>query len=466
MFMEQSQPYYFISQNIRNFLTDLSAFIRIPSVTAESKHRKDVINCADWLAAHLKKIGLEHIQLFSGKQHPIVYADWLHATAKPTLLIYGHYDVQPVDPVNEWNHSPFSGVVKDGFIYGRGSSDDKGQMFAHIKALEFFLKTRRELPVNIKCIFEGEEEIGSPGLQTFIRQYPAFCKADVAVVSDMSIPSADQPAITNSLRGALSFDLVITAHKSDLHSGTFGGAVHSPSNILCDIVTGLHDRNGKIAIPKFYDNVRKKSLAARTYMKSFNRSDSEIIQDAGALCGTGERGYSLYENIVTRPSLSINGLTAGYQGEGPKAIIPSKASAKISFRLVHRQDPHTIEKLFRGYIKSVTPPCVKVSIQKHASAKPVFIDTANIYVKAASKAYENAFKKKVIFQGSGGTIPIVNLLYEDLSIPVILMGFALPGDNPHGPNEKFSISNFCRGIATSIHFLIELEGLNKSGRAY
>jgi acetylornithine deacetylase/succinyl-diaminopimelate desuccinylase-like protein len=457
-----SQPYYFISHNIKNFLTELSTFIRIPSVSAETKHIKDVINCANWLAEHLNKTGLEHVRIIPTKKHPIIYGDWLYAPGKRTLLIYGHYDVQPADPLNEWTDPPFSGAVKNGYIYGRGSSDDKGQMFVHIKALQYFLQTRKSIPVNIKCIFEGEEEIGSPGLQNFIRQYPGILKADVAVVSDMSIPSATQPAITNSLRGSLSFELEVSGQQSDLHSGTFGGAIHNSANVLCEIITALHDKRGRITIPGFYNAVLNRSDISRAYMKSKNRSDDEIIKDAGAVCGSGEKGYSLYESIVTRPSLAVNGITAGYQGDGPKAIIPSKASAKISFRLVPEQDPDLIEKLFRNYLEICTPPCVKVTLKKHVSSKPVFIDTSNMYIKAASRAYENAFQKKVLFQGSGGTIPPVNLLYENLSIPVVLMGFALPDDNPHGPNEKFSISNFGKGIITSINFMNELGMLNQS----
>jgi len=426
----------------------------------------DVSNCATWLAGHIKKIGLEHVQIISTKKHPIVYADWGHAPGKPTLLIYGHYDVQPADPLNEWKNPPFGGVVKNGYIYGRGSSDDKGQMFTHIKALQYFLQTQKKIPINVKCIFEGEEEIGSPGLQAFIRQYPAFLKADVAVVSDMSIPSADQAAITNSLRGALSFEIEVAGQGSDLHSGTFGGAVYNPSHILCEVIAGLHDKHGRITIPGFYNDVLVRSASSRSYMKSTNRSDEEIIQDAGAICGKGENGYSLYESIVTRPSLSVNGITAGYQGEGSKAIIPSKASAKISFRLVPKQDPNHIEKLFREYIESFTPACIKASLKKYASSKPVFIDTSNIYIKAACQAYEKVFRKKVLFQGSGGTIPIVNLLHENLSMPVVLMGFALPDDSPHGPNEKFSLLNFQKGIATSIAFLEALGHNVKSAASF
>ena len=448
--------YHFISQNSRNFISELSAFIRLPSISAEAKHANDVKNCAGWLASHLYTIGLENIKLIPTKKHPIVYADWLHAGSNPTLLIYGHYDVQPVDPLTEWNSSPFSGMIKNGYIHGRGSSDDKGQLFTHIKALQYFLQTKKSIPVNVKCIFEGEEEIGSAGLQSFIQQYPGFLNADVAVISDMAIPNSEQPAITTSLRGAMSFDLEVSAQRSDLHSGSFGGAVYNPSQVLCQIISGLQNKDGKITLQGFYDDVIQKKMHSREYLKLIGRNDEKIIQDAGASCGWNEKGYSLYESIVTRPSFSVNGITAGYQGEGTKAIIPSRASAKVSFRLVPDQSPDRIENLLRQYIRSVVPGCMKISLKKYASAKPVSIDPANVFIKAAARAYEKVFNKNVIIQGSGGTIPIVNLLYEKLSMPVVLMGFALPDDNPHGPNEKFSLLNFQKGIATSIAFMNEI----------
>ncbi len=455
----EARSYSPASLNFNEIISQLSSFIRIPGVSAEPKHKNDILACAKWLDDHLKSIGLEHVRIIPTQKHPIVFADWMHAPGKPTLLIYGHYDVQPVDPLNEWKDDPFSGIVKDGYIYGRGSSDDKGQLFAHVKALEYFLKQGGKIPVNIKCVFEGEEEIGSPGLKEMIQQSPQWLKADVCVVSDMSIPSPEQPAITYSLRGMLSLELEVRGQKQDLHSGTFGGAVYNPLQALCGIIASLHDKNGKIAIPRFYDHVKEKSREEKAYMHVNGRSDGDILRDAGADCGWGESGYSIYERIAARPSLSVNGIKSGYQGEGPKAIIPSLASAKLSFRLVQGQDPDHIEKLFRQYILTITPGCLTVNVRKVASARPVVINPDNPYIKSAVRAYEKSFKQEVKLTGSGGTIPIVNLLHENLQMPVVMMGFALPDDNPHGPNERFLLANFQKGIVTSIYFMEELSKL-------
>jgi acetylornithine deacetylase/succinyl-diaminopimelate desuccinylase-like protein len=451
-----------MNDHLKNFpeaVSQLSSFIRIPSVSAEPKHKNDIIACAKWLANHLQMIGMSRVKIIPTKKHPVVYADWLHAPGKPTLLIYGHYDVQPVDPINEWNDDPFSGVVKNGYIYGRGSSDDKGQLFTHIKALEYFFKKKGKIPVNIKCVFEGEEEIGSDGLKEIIHRSPQLLKADVCVVSDMSIPAPDQPAITYSLRGMLSLELEIKGQQHDLHSGTFGGALHNPAQALCEIIALLHDIKGKIAIPGFYNSVKEKSNQEKEYMHINGRPDDTILADAGAGCKWGEEGYSLYERIAARPSLSVNGIKAGYQGEGPKAIIPSSASAKLSFRLAQGQDPDHIEKLFRQYIQAITPGCITSRVKKVAFAKPVTIDPDNPYIRLAAKAYEKVFGKKAKLVGSGGTIPIINLLHENLLMPVVMMGFALPDDSPHGPDEKFLLANFQKGISVSINFIEELSKL-------
>lgn len=453
---EDSRMLTCLPQHMPRFVAGLSSFIRIPSVSAGTQHRQQVHHCAKWLAAHLTSTGLENVQLIPSEKYPVVYGDWLHAPGKPVLLIYGHYDVQPADPLGEWKHDPFSGLVKDGYIQGRGSSDDKGQLFAHIKAIELFLKQERTLPINVKCIFEGEEEIGSPGLKKMIQRLPGLFRSDACVVSDMSIPSVHQPAITCSLRGMLSLELEISGQQQDLHSGTFGGVIYNPAQALCEMLASLHDRNGKVLIPGFYDTVKVKSIAQRQYMQANGRNDATILKEAGARCGWGEKGFSLYERIVSRPSLSINGITSGYQGDGPKSVIPSKAKAKLSFRLAQGQDPAHIEQLFRAHIHSITPSCLTARIKTAASAKPVQVATGHPFIKAAARAYQKGFGRQTIFTGSGGTIPIVHLLYEHLNIPVIMMGFALPDDNPHGPNEKFSIDNFQKAIKTSFFFMKEL----------
>jgi len=449
-------PEDFVLRKFGLFASELAAFINFPSISAQPQHNNDVKNCALWLARQLSEIGMQNVNVIPTRKHPIVYADWQHARDRPTLLIYGHYDVQPVDPLNEWKFPTFKPVVDEGFIHGRGASDDKGQLFAHLKALEFYLSIYQRLPINIKCLFEGEEEIGSPGLEEWIAQNHAHLRADGAVVSDMRIPSTEQPAITYSLRGMLALEITVSGQKQDIHSGTFGGAVYNPIHALCEIITALHDDNGQILIPGFYDGVLERSVQERKYMKTVGQKDEAIVSDSGASRDWGEKGFSVYERTTIRPSLSVNGIKGGYQGEGPKAIIPSTASAKISFRLVPEQDPKTIEQLFRQYVSTIAPKEINFSIKNFAAAKPVVVSLENPFVQAAAYAYRQAFGQQPIFLASGGTIPIVNLIQEQFNIPVVLMGFALPTDNMHGPNERFSLANFYKGIVTSIYFMEEI----------
>jgi acetylornithine deacetylase/succinyl-diaminopimelate desuccinylase-like protein len=369
------------------------------------------------------------------------------------VLVYGHYDVQPADPLHEWHDDPFSGAVKNNYIYGRGASDDKGQVFIHIKAAACLLRTTGTLPVNIKFLIEGEEETGSENLFSFIDKHPALLRADTAVVSDMRIPSPGQPAITYALRGMLSMEIKLRGQQQDVHSGNFGGAIHNPIQALCEMLSRLHDTNGRIAIPGLYDTVTERSIDERNYMKATGPSNKKVLQDAGATTGWGERGYSLYERISTRPSLSINGITGGYQEAGSKAIIPSTASAKLSFRLAPNQHPVQIEKLFRQFITSITPPAMQCSIATTATAEPVVVDINNQYMQAASRAYHIGFGKEPVFLALGGTIPVVAVIKNKLNIPPVLMGFALPDDNLHGPNERFYLPNFFNGIKTSMAFM-------------
>jgi len=445
-----------VSNKFRFFVSELGAFVNFPSISAQPQHREDVKNCAIWLGRQLLKIGLEHVNVIPTRKHPLVYADWLHAPGKPTLLIYGHYDVQPVDPLNEWIAPPFNPIVREGFIYGRGASDDKGQLFTHVKALEYYFSIHRRPPINIKCLFEGEEEIGSPGLEEWMSANHLNLKADGAVVSDMRIPSTEQPAITYSLRGMLAMEITATGQKQDIHSGTFGGVVYNPIHGLCEIIASLHDEDGRISIPGFYDSVLDRSPKERKYMKAVGQKDADILHDSGAALPWGEKGFSVYERSTIRPSLSVNGIKGGYQGDGPKAIVPSSASAKISFRLVPEQNPKHIEQLFRNHVHAIAPEQIQVSIKILAGAKPVVVSLTNPFVQAAAYAYRQAFGQQPIFLASGGTIPIVNLIQEQFNIPVVLMGFALPTDNMHGPNERFSLANFYRGILTSIYFMHDL----------
>ena len=438
------------------FLAELMALLRFPTVSAQPSHAADVAACARWLANHLAGIGLEHARVIRTPRHPLVYADWRHAPGRPTLLIYGHYDVQPAEPLDAWRTSPFEPAVREGNVYGRGASDDKGQFFAHLKAMESYLRTAGALPVNVKVILEGEEEIGSGSLLAFVKQRGDLLAADAAVVSDMRIPAPDRPAITAALRGMLSLELTLDGPAHDLHSGTFGGAVHNPLQALCEIVTGLHDGDGRIAIPGFYDRVRPPASQERAYMAQVGPADAEILRDAGAKLGWGERGYSLYERTTIRPALTINGISGGYAGPGPKAVIPAQTSAKLSFRLVPEQDPQEVDRLFREHIARVAPPSIRCRVRTVAAAQSVVIGQRGWTMRAAELAYLRGFGRAPVYLRSGGTIPVVNTLQEVLGIPPVLMGFALPDDGMHAPNEKFYLPNFRNAIQTSIHFLNEL----------
>lgn len=438
------------------FLEELKRFIRFPSVSAQTKHAGDVRRCAQWLAGHLKGIGMNGVRLIATPRHPIVYAEWTGAPGAPTVLIYGHYDVQPPDPLKEWTTPPFEPTVQGRYLHGRGACDDKGQLFAHVKALESCLKTSGRLPVNVKCLFEGEEEIGSPNLKPFLTKNAGKLAADAAVMSDTRMLGPKQPALTYSLRGGLGMEIEMTGPRQDLHSGTFGGAVHNPLQALCEIVARLHDKNGRIAIPGFYDRVRTLDPRERSYMATVGPPDAKILADAGAETSWGEKGFSLYERTTVRPSLSICGITGGYQGEGSKAVIPARASAKLNFRLVPDQDPAEIEALVRHHLARLTPPTVSSRVVTNLRARPAEIDRRHPAVRAAAVAYKRGFGAAPVFLRSGGSIPVVNMFQEVLGIPTALMGFALPDDRIHAPNERFFLPNFERGIATCLAYLEEM----------
>jgi acetylornithine deacetylase/succinyl-diaminopimelate desuccinylase-like protein len=448
--------------NGARFVEELKDFIRFPSVSAQPKHAADLKQCAEWLANHLRRIGLERVQVFQTPQHPLVYAEWLHSTGRPTVLIYGHYDVQPPDPLQEWQSPPFEPSVRGDNLYGRGACDDKGQMFVHIKALESYLKTQRSLPVNVKCLFEGEEEIGSPNLAPFIRRNARALRADIAVMSDTTMLAPDRPALTYALRGGLSMDLELRGMKNDLHSGNFGGAIHNPLQALCEMIAQLHDSNGRIAISNFYDRVRNSPQEERDYMARSGRTDQQILADAQILAdvepraGWGERAFSLYERTTVRPSLSVTGIVGGYQGEGVKAIIPARAVAKLNFRLVPDQQPDEIERLVREHVRRIAPPAMNLTIRTLLKAGPAVINRKHPAMHAAAVAYRQGFGIAPVFLRSGGSIPVVNTFQQALGLPTVLMGFALPDDRIHAPNEKFHLPNFFRGIKTSIRFLSEI----------
>ncbi len=450
------QPLSYAQHHGARFLNELIELVRFPTISAQPRHSADLKQCAAWLANHLREIGLDRATVVPTDRHPLVYAEWRHRLDRPTVLIYGHYDVQPVDPLDEWDTPPFEPLVRDNDLYGRGASDDKGQFFTHIKALESFLQTACELPANVICLFEGEEETGSRSLIRFIERNRKALKADVAVLSDMRILAPDRPAITYALRGALSLELEVSGPDQDLHSGTFGGAIHNPLQALCEMIAQLHDANGRITIPGFYKRVRRLSRAERAYMAQVGPSDQQFLQDAQGDKGWGEVGFTLYERSTLRPALTVNGIVGGYQGPGSKAVVPARAVAKISFRLVLDQDPREIERLFRQHIARITPSTVRSAVRTSFMAKPAVVERSHPAMRAAQLAYHKAFGAEPVFLASGGTIPVVNTFQESLGGPTVLMGFALPDDRMHAPNEKFHLPNFFKGIATSIWFLAQV----------
>jgi acetylornithine deacetylase/succinyl-diaminopimelate desuccinylase-like protein len=435
------------------FVSELKEFLRFRTVSSEPEYAKDLKKCAHWLANHLQHIGLERVKVIPTKGHPIVYAAWQRTPARPTVLIYGHYDVLPGEPVREWRTPPFNPTILDGNLHGRGASDDKGQLFSHIKAIESYLKTQHALPVNVKCIFEGEEEIGSPHLTSFIARNKRALRADAAVISDTRMLAPDRPAISYAQRGGLRAELEVKGPPHELHSGNFGGAVHNPLQALCEMIARLHDAHGRVAIPGFYDDVRHWGERERVLMARTGPSDEQILQDAKVERGWGESGFSLYERTTIRPALTLNGMAGGHHGPGAKSIIPAGALAKLSFRLVPNQDPKKIAKLFRDHIERITPPAVRSSVRTFSAIKPALVDRNHAAVRAAAFAYKKGFGALPVFLRSGGSIPVVTTFQEILGIPAVLMGFGLPDDHIHGPNEKFHLPNFYNAIATSIWYL-------------
>jgi acetylornithine deacetylase/succinyl-diaminopimelate desuccinylase-like protein len=446
------------------FVTELKAFLQFPSVSSQPQQRIRVAECARWLAQHLKSVGLDRVRIVPTDGNPIVYASWLRAPGRPTLIIYGHYDVLPGEPLREWHTPPFTPTLKNSNLHARGASDDKGQLFSHVKAIESYLKTTNSLPVNVKCIFEGEEEIGSPHLTSFIARNKRALRADAAIISDTRMLAPDQPAISYAQRGGLRAEIEVKGPPHDLHSGNFGGGVHNPLQALCEMIARLHDSHGRVAIPGFYDEVRRWDEDERAFMARTGPTDQQILQDAKVERGWGESGFNLYERTTIRPALTVNGMSGGHQGAGAKSIIPARALAKLSFRLVPDQDPKNVARLFREHIERITPPAVRSSIRVFSPIEPALVDRNHPAVRAAALAYKHGFGAAPVFLRSGGSIPVVNTFQQILRIPAVLMGFGLPDDHIHAPNEKFHLPNFFKAIATSIWYLSIAAKLRSSPR--
>ncbi len=444
------------------FRQQLHDFLKIPSVSTDSAFDDEVQKAAEWLRDNMQAAGLsaELIQVEDG--HPLVYGEWLQAgDDAPTVLVYGHYDVQPAVKADGWTtDDPFEPVEKDGFIFARGATDDKGQMFTHVKAVDALMQAEGALPVNIKFIIEGEEESGSEAITQFVADHPDRLAADVCVISDTSMGDIDEPVIVNALRGYAIFELTVTGPDQDLHSGMFGGTVHNPLQALAEIIAQFHDDNGRIAVPGFYDDVRDLSDADREAINQLDWDNVTWAEDTGADLPWGESDYTLLERIGARPTLEINGMAGGYYEQGFKAIVPHKAWAKISCRLVADQNPEDIGDKVTRYVKKIAPPTVQVDINYLGGTPATLVNTDNPMMQAAITAYEKAWGAKPVFKREGGSIPIVSAFQNELGLPVILMGFGLNSDNLHGPDEHFSVEMFHRGIDTAIQFYHEAASIH------
>lgn len=443
----------YIDSNIETFQNELFELLKIPSVSTDSTKKEDVRKAGNFLVNQLKEIGLDKVTLHDTKGHPIVTAEKCPHPDRPTVLIYGHFDVQPPDPMDLWTTPPFEPIVKNGRVYARGASDDKGQSYTHIKAVQAYIKTGTELPVNVKFILEGEEEIGSPNLVPFIEANKELLKCDMVLISDTAMFGENQPSITYGLRGLAYMEIHVTGPNRDLHSGVYGGAVHNPANVLCEIIAKLKDEDGVIQIPGFYDDVEKLTDEMREAYRKLPHDDEEYKANLELKALHGEKGFSTLERSSARPTLDVNGLWSGYQGEGAKTVLPAKAGAKVSMRLVPDQDPKKIAKLFADHVKSLAPDSVTVEVQDHHGGYPVVVDLDFYGVKAAAKAFEKVYDKDVLFSREGGSIPIVADFKKVLGVNSILMGFGLTKDALHSPNESFSLKDFHRGIKTSATFL-------------
>jgi len=441
----------YIQTNQERFLNELFDLLRLPSVSADSRHKGDIRKTAEMVKARLLEAGVEKAEICETAGHPIVYGEKLVSANAPTVLVYGHYDVQPPDPLNLWLTPPFEPTVRDGKIYARGACDDKGQFYMHVKAFEI-MKNQNLLNCNIKFMIEGEEEVGSDNLGTFVKANKEKLKADVILISDTSLISLDQPSITAGLRGLSYMEVEVESANRDLHSGVYGGAVANPINVLSKMIALLHDENGRVNIPGFYDKVVDLSAAERQAINKAPFSLEEYKKEIGIEDIVGEKGYTTIERTGIRPTLDCNGIWGGYTGEGAKTVLPSKASAKISMRLVPNQNPDEITALFTKHFKSIAPKTIRVKVMAHHGGEAAVTPTDSKAFKAASKAFEDVWGKVPIPTRDGGSIPIVALFKKELGLDTVLMGFGLDTDALHSPNEHYGIKNFLIGIETIVAF--------------
>ncbi len=443
-------------QNHPRFLDELKALLRIPSISTLPEHTADCRRTAEQLAAELRRIGMENVRLIETSGHPLVYADWLHAPAKPTVLCYGHYDVQPADPLDEWHTPPFEPTERNGNLYARGAVDDKGQMYMHVKALESLLAAGGTLPLNVRVLLEGEEEVGGEGIAQYVASKPADLKANFALVSDTEMFSPGLPTLCVGLRGMIYTELEVRGAKTDLHSGMYGGAAPNPFVALAQIISRLRDDQGHILIPGFYEDIIPPSKEELLAWHSLPFDEEQYrIAEVGSSRLVGESGYSVLERIWARPTLDVHGMPGGFTGAGAKTVIPARALAKVSMRLVPGMTPTKSFEQYKRYVEQITPEGVEVAVRLIHSGDPCLIPVDNPYIQAATRALHEVWGRDTVFIRSGGSIPIVGDFARHLGLPSVMMGFGLPDDNLHAPNEKFNLNNFELGIRSIIRFLEE-----------
>jgi acetylornithine deacetylase/succinyl-diaminopimelate desuccinylase-like protein len=449
----------FINVQRDRYVDELKQYLAIPSISALPQHQDDVRRAAEWTADQMRQIGLQNVKLLETPGNPIVYGDWLNAAGAPTILFYGHYDVQPVDPVELWDSPPFEATERDGELYARGAADDKGQVFMHLKAVEAYMKQAGGLPVNMKFFIEGEEEVGSAHLDAFVHENRPLLKADVVVISDTAMIGKGVPSICYGLRGLVYYQIDLRGTKSDLHSGVFGGAVANPAFVVCQVLAQMKDKSGRIKIPGFYDDVRPLTDAEREEWKRLPFNEKNYRKELGAPKLTGETGYSVYERTWGRPTFEVNGLLSGFTGEGPKTVIPAVSMAKVSMRLVPDQTPEKIGELFEAYMKKITPKTVELKLTRMHGGMPWMAGFDDPFLRAAGRAIEKGFGKAPVFNREGGSIPVVATFQQELGVPSVLFGVGLPDENAHAPNEKLDLANFHGGIISAAYLYQEIAQL-------
>jgi acetylornithine deacetylase/succinyl-diaminopimelate desuccinylase-like protein len=433
-------------------LKELCELLRIPSVSTKTERKADIERAANWVAEKLRKVGMSKVEVIPTKGHPLVYAESLGAPGKPTVLFYGHYDVQPAEPLELWTTPAFEPTVRGGNLFGRGTADDKGQVHIHLAALESLFAAEGKLPINIKVLIEGEEEVGSANLWDFVQNNKAKLKADALIVSDTSMLAPGVPSVTYGLRGLVYYEVEITGAAQDLHSGVFGGAAPNPLTILAELFAKMHDKNFRVTVPGFYDDVAKLSAAERKSLAKLPFKPKDFLKTVGSPGLAGEKGFSVAEQVWCRPTLELNGIWGGYIGEGSKTVIPSKAHAKFSCRLVPNQDPDKVTKQVEKYIRKLLPKTVTCKFTVHSTGKPWVAPFTHPFFEVAHSALEKGFGKRAVFIREGGSIPFVTQMHDTFKVPCVLIGFGLPDENAHAPDEHLSLENYFGGIRAMAHF--------------